>query len=407
MAEEGSKDEERALLVAQINSLDEQQQRYLECDVLDKHNEDMTSLCDALRVNQSQSCHRLRRFNLIKEKKEDELENEQQTQQQAAGQQSMAMELQHSKHMQKLKDQRDRLHSVKRVTGAVAWCVVRSNTEPEAHCRKPPLLVYNPLFPSAETLVRLNELELLKEKVLSEKLKHQAAIHCLNDSLDETDECGNKQRQDSLERRIMEKTSWILRGDRARYSKQLESLEFLILEESSLLKEKADLEGRFSDLHLLRSQLKKDHEIALKSLINSKEEKTQVSNVLMKMQMKQKKAITTEHKQNKALRKRAPMKFPSKDGSDPTREQLQKERSRIGKLETIMQDGDIFVNQIMTGSEKSGWKTQWLLETLNSLCPPTLGERPRLQRPAQKEPRKAKREDHIQSHLAGAEPEAD
>ncbi|KAK5931981.1 hypothetical protein CgunFtcFv8_003722 [Champsocephalus gunnari] len=375
MAEEGSKDEERALLVAQINSLDEQQQRYLECDVLDKHNEDMTSLCDALRVNQSQSCHRLRRFNLIKEKKEDELEDEQQTQQQAAGQQSMAMELQHSKHMQKLKDQRDRLHSVKRVT--------------------------------AETLVRLNELELLKEKVLSEKLKHQAAIHCLNDSLDETDECGNKQRQDSLERCIMEKTSWILRGDRARHSKQLESLEFLILEESSLLKEKADLEGRFSDLHLWRSQLKKDHEIALKSLINSKEEKTQVSNVLMKMQMKQKKAITTEHKQNKALRKRAPMKFPSKDGSDPTREQLQKERSRIGKLETIMQDGDIFVNQIMTGSEKSGWKTQWLLETLNSLCPPTLGERPRLQRPAQKEPRKAKRKDHIQSHLAGAEPEAD
>ncbi|KAI9537128.1 hypothetical protein NQZ68_028257 [Dissostichus eleginoides] len=355
MAEEGSKDEERALLVAQINSLDEQQQRYLECDVVDKHNEDMTSLCDALRVDQSQSCYRLRRFNLIKEKKEDELEEEQQTQQQAAGQQSLAMELQHSKHMQKLKDQRDRLHSVKRVT--------------------------------AEKHVRLNELDLLKEKVLSEKLKHQAAINCLNDSLDETDECGNKQRQDTLERRIMENTSRILRGDRASHSEQLESLQFLILEESSLLKEKADLERKFSDLHLWRNQLKKDHEIALKSFINSKEEKTQVSNVLMKMQMKQKKAVTTAHKQNKALRKRASMNFPSKDGSDPTREKLQKERSRIGKLETIMQDGDIFVNQIMTGSEKSGWKTQWLLETLHSLCPPTLGERPRPQRPAQKEPK--------------------
>lgn len=85
--------------------------------MVDKHNEDMTSLCDALRVDQSQSCYRLRRFNLIKEKKEDELEDEQRTQQQAAGQQSMAMELQHSKHMQKLKDQRDRLHSVKRLTG--------------------------------------------------------------------------------------------------------------------------------------------------------------------------------------------------------------------------------------------------------------------------------------------------
>ena len=48
------------------------------------------------------------------------------------------------------------------------------------------------------------------------------------------------------------------------------------------------------------------------------------------------------------FRKRASMNFPSKDGSDPTREKLQKERSRIGKLETIMQDGDIFVNQIMT-----------------------------------------------------------
>ncbi|KAF3851472.1 hypothetical protein F7725_013244 [Dissostichus mawsoni] len=296
MAEEGSKDEERALLVAQINSLDEQQQRYLECDLVDKHNEDMTSLCDALRVDQSQSCYRLRRFNLIKEKKEDELEEEQQTQQQAAGQQSLAMELQHSKHMQKLKDQRDRLHSVKRVT--------------------------------AEKHVRLNELDLLKEKVLSEKLKHQAAINCLNDSLDETDECGNKQRQDTLERRIMENTSRILRGDRASHSEQLESLQFLILEESSLLKEKADLERKFSDLHL---------------------------------------------------------------------EKLQKERSRIGKLETIMQDGDIFVNQIMTGSEKSGWKTQWLLETLHSLCPPTLGERPRPQRPAQKEPPKTKHEDRIQS----------
>ncbi|KAK1892030.1 Nuclear mitotic apparatus protein 1 [Dissostichus eleginoides] len=294
MAEEGSKDEERALLVAQINSLDEQQQRYLECDVVDKHNEDMTSLCDALRVDQSQS---------------------------------------------------------------------------------------------SEKHVRLNELDLLKEKVLSEKLKHQAAINCLNDSLDETDECGNKQRQDTLERRIMENTSRILRGDRASHSEQLESLQFLILEESSLLKEKADLERKFSDLHLWRNQLKKDHEIALKSFINSKEEKTQVSNVLMKMQMKQKKAVTTAHKQNKALRKRASMNFPSKDGSDPTREKLQKERSRIGKLETIMQDGDIFVNQIMTGSEKSGWKTQWLLETLHSLCPPTLGERPRPQRPAQKEPK--------------------
>ncbi|KAL3062412.1 hypothetical protein OYC64_002258 [Pagothenia borchgrevinki] len=363
MAEEGSKDEERALLVVQINSLDEQQQRYLECDVVDKHNEDMTSLCDALRVDQSQSCYRLRRFNLIKEKKEDELEDEQQTQQQAAEQQSLAMELQHSKHMQKLKDQRDILHSVKRVT--------------------------------AEKHVRLNELDLLKEKVLGEKLKHHAAINCL----DETDEWGNKQRQDALEHRIMEKTSWILRGDRATHSKQLKRLQLLVSQESSLLKEKADLERQFSDLHLWRNQLKKDHEIALKSIIDSKEEKTQVSNVLMKMQMKQKKAVTTAHKQNKALRKRASMNFPSKDGSDPTREKLQKERSRIGKLETIMQDGDIFVNQIMTGSEKSGWKTQWLLETLHSLCPPTLGERPRPQRPAQKEPQKKKHEDHIQSQM--------
>ncbi|KAJ4941966.1 hypothetical protein JOQ06_011837 [Pogonophryne albipinna] len=287
----------------------------------------------------------------------------------------MAMELQHSKHTQKLKDQRDRLHSVKRVT--------------------------------AEKLVRRNELDLLKEKVLREKLKHQAAIQCLNDSLDETDECENKQRQVTLEHRIRLKTSLILEGDRASHSKQLEKLQFLILEEPTLLKEKADLERRFSDLHLGRSQVKKDHETALKSFINSKEEKTQMSNVLMNMRVKQKRAVTTAHKQNKALRKRASMNFPSKDGSDPMREQLQKERSRIGKLETIMQEGEIFVNQILTGSEKSGWKTPWLLETLHSLCPPTLGVRPQPQRPAQKEPPKAKHEDHIQSHLAGAEPEAD
>ncbi|KAI4820477.1 hypothetical protein KUCAC02_028454 [Chaenocephalus aceratus] len=148
-------------------------------------------------------------------------------------------------------------------------------------------------------------------------------------------------------------------------------------EEGSKDEERALLVAQINSLdeqqrRYLECDVVNKHNEDMTSLCDALREKTQVSNVLMKMQIKQKKAVTTELKQNKALRKLAPMNFPSKDGSDPTREQLQKERSRIGKLETIMQDGDIFVNQIMT-----------------------------------KEPPKAKHEDHIQSHLAGAEPEAD
>ncbi|XP_037632838.1 protein MLP1-like [Sebastes umbrosus] len=362
-----SESKEKALYLIQIQYLEDRLEScQLKHEELGKQTMEQASLYNELEDDKKDTTELLKRTLVSKEKKAKELAEQIESKQQKDEQDREAVKLQHSQHMKELHEHFHELKSEKMMLVAKLQELEESEER---------LILQRP---------SMSDIELLMKELDCHEEKHLAAIDRLKKETELEKEKMMIWKQYMADRVVEQKTSQILRVERAHHRERLEMLPFLLNKNLTLLREKDVLRDKVRDLCCERDHLKKDLKDNIRESFTCKEEVEQRTKEWqqLKVELKDrsvahKNALAekeTLRQQLASLSKQSRQKAAEAVQLRPV---LQRESSRRRQLEGVMQEAVIVLRHILMDSEKvSERKTLRLLEILESSAVPGSRLRP-------------------------------
>ncbi|KAK2838149.1 hypothetical protein Q5P01_015361 [Channa striata] len=330
MAEEvTSDDKEKSIYLTQIRHLDEQLQKcQLRCDELEKENKNFVSLSLALDEDKKDIMEYLKYTDGELEKQVDELTVLLAKQQQVDEDDRQLLKLQHSQEIQKLQEQIEKLHTMKRTLVAT----LEEQEEEKEHL--------------VELVQQLPDMRLEKAKIL--------------------------EMQNAEKKCVEAKISEMLHQVRTKTSKETEKIQKLTKETLELLKQKEELQDRESEMCHEEDELRKKLDRVKVEMLTCEKEMEQLNNKYQSLvddvknyRIKHERALAEEDGLRVCLASMLEECRKKSGEADHLRSELQDESSRRKQLEDRVRTAAVTLRRILMDSEKLPLKKlQRLLETL-------------------------------------------